>query len=90
VTTHAPLRSRWTKAQSVYHVQGLGDGDFPTSPLKDTRLLRVGSTAWFGSAGIERPTQTLGFLTMSLQAQRQTQPLIDFGHERRLSLAQHT
>jgi hypothetical protein len=38
VTTHAPLRSRCTKAKSVCHVQGLGDGDFPTSLLKDTRL----------------------------------------------------
>ena len=46
MTTHAPLRSRRTKAKSVYHVQGLGDGDFPTSPLKDTRLLGVGSSAW--------------------------------------------
>ena len=27
-----------TKAQSAYRVQGLGDGDSPTSPLKDTRL----------------------------------------------------
>ena len=40
--------------------------------------------------GIECPTQTLGCLAMSLQAQRQTQPLIDFVHERWLSLAQHT
>jgi hypothetical protein len=40
--------------------------------------------------GIESPTQTLGFLIMSLQAQRQTQPLIDFGHESLISLAQHT
>ena len=38
VTTHAPLRSRRTKAESVYHVRVLGDGDSPTSPLKDTRL----------------------------------------------------
>ena len=41
MTTHAPLRSRRTKAQSVYHVRGLGDGDSPTSPLKDTRLEAV-------------------------------------------------
>src|SRR5215510_7269318 len=41
VTTHAPLRSRRTKAESVYHIQGLGDGDAPTSPLKDTRLFPV-------------------------------------------------
>jgi hypothetical protein len=33
VTTHAPLRSQWTKAQSVYHVRGLGDGEAPTSLL---------------------------------------------------------
>src|SRR5712671_6559546 len=38
VTTHAPLRSRWTKAKSVYHVRGLRGGDSPTSPTKDTRL----------------------------------------------------
>ena len=41
MTTHAPLRSRRTKAQSVCHVRGLRDGDSPTSPLKDTRLLAV-------------------------------------------------
>src|SRR2546426_8600110 len=41
VTTHAPLRSRWTKAQSVYHVRVLRDGDSPISLLKDTRLLAV-------------------------------------------------
>src|SRR5262245_33265622 len=34
VTTHAPLRSRRTQAQSVCHVRGLGDGDTPTSPIK--------------------------------------------------------
>src|SRR6202795_2688094 len=45
VTTHAPLRSRRTKAQSVYNVRVLRDGDSPTSLLKDTRLLGVGSTA---------------------------------------------
>src|SRR5712692_5363779 len=49
VTTHAPLRSRRTKAQSVYHVRVLRDGDSPTSPLKDTRLLGVGSSALFGA-----------------------------------------
>ena len=38
VTTHAPLRSQRTKAKSVCHVPGLGDGDAPTSPIKDTRL----------------------------------------------------
>src|SRR5712691_11123851 len=41
VTTHAPLRSRRTKAKSVYHVRVLRDGDSPTSPLKDTRLEAV-------------------------------------------------
>jgi hypothetical protein len=50
VTTHAPLRSRRTKAQSVCHVQGVGDGDFPTSPLKDTRLLAVACKPLFGNA----------------------------------------
>ena len=34
MTTHAPLRSQWTKAQSVYHVRGLGDGESPTSLIK--------------------------------------------------------
>ena len=48
VTTHAPLRSRRTKAQSVYHVPGLRDGDAPTSPLKDTRLLAVACTPIIG------------------------------------------
>ena len=41
MTTQAPLRSRRTKAKSVYHVPGLRDGDAPTSPLKDTRLEAV-------------------------------------------------
>ncbi len=40
--------------------------------------------------GIESPTQTLCFLAMSLQAQRQTQPLIDFVHESLISLAHNT
>jgi hypothetical protein len=34
MTTHAPLRSQWTKAKSVYHVRGLGDGESPTSLIK--------------------------------------------------------
>src|SRR4029453_7577921 len=46
VTPHAPLRSRRTQAQSVYHVRGLRDGDAPTSPLKDTRLLAVACRPW--------------------------------------------
>src|SRR5439155_14725005 len=49
VTTHAPLRSRRTKAQSVYHVRVLRDGDAPTSPLKDTRLEAVRCSALFGA-----------------------------------------
>src|SRR5205814_4653667 len=49
VTTHAPLRSRRTKAQAVYHVRVLRDGDAPTSPLKDTRLLGVGCRPMFGT-----------------------------------------
>src|SRR5262245_23012973 len=44
VTTHAPLRSLWTTARSVCHVRGLGDGDTPTSPTKDTRLEAVACT----------------------------------------------
>src|SRR5437764_5594642 len=46
----APLRSRWTKAESVYHVRGLGDGDAPTSPTKDTRLPGVGCRPKLGVA----------------------------------------
>src|SRR5215831_1218312 len=48
VTTHAPLRSLGTKARSVCHVRGLGDGDTPTSPTKDTRLEAVRCSAWLG------------------------------------------
>ena len=48
MTTHATLRSQCTKAQSVYHVRGLRDGDAPTSPLKDTRLEAVSCKALFG------------------------------------------
>ena len=44
MTTQAPLRSRWTKAESVYHVRVTGDGDALPSPSKDTRLLGVSST----------------------------------------------
>src|SRR5712691_8082657 len=50
VTTHAPLRSQRTKAQSVYHVRVLREGDAPTSPLKDTRLSAVACTPWLGRA----------------------------------------
>ena len=38
VTTLATLRSRWTQAESVYHVRVSGNGDSPTSRTKDTRL----------------------------------------------------
>jgi len=34
VTTHATLRSRRTKAKTVYHVQGLHDRNHSPSPLK--------------------------------------------------------
>ena len=34
MTTHASLRAQWPQAESVYHVQGLGDGNVPTSPIK--------------------------------------------------------
>ena len=54
MTPHAPLQSRRTQATSVCHVQGLGDGDAPTSPSKDTRLAGVGSTAWLGSVAAVR------------------------------------
>lgn len=48
MTPHAPLRSQWTKAKSVCHVLGLGDGDSPTSPSKDTRLEAVRCKALLG------------------------------------------
>jgi hypothetical protein len=38
VTTQAPLRSRWTKAESAYHVRLTSYGDSLPSPSKDTRL----------------------------------------------------
>jgi hypothetical protein len=44
VTTQAPLRSRWTKAESAYHVRLTGNGDALLSPSKDTRLLGVSFT----------------------------------------------
>ena len=47
VTTQAPLRSRWTKAKSVYHVQVTGDGDaLHITASKDTRLSGVACTAF--------------------------------------------
>ena len=55
MTTHAPLRSRWTKAESVYHVRGLGDGDSLTSPTKDTRLEGVGCRRLFGAVWTTQP-----------------------------------
>jgi hypothetical protein len=55
VTTQAPLRSSWTKAKSVCHVRVLGDGESPTSPTKDTRLLGVGSSAWFSDDAPQHP-----------------------------------
>jgi hypothetical protein len=44
VTTHAPLRSRWTKAESVYHVRVMAHGDALPSPSNDTRLAAVACT----------------------------------------------
>jgi len=42
MTTQAPLRSRWTKAESAYHVQVTGDrDDSPVTSSKDTRLEAV-------------------------------------------------
>src|SRR5438105_3321017 len=49
VTTSATLRPQRTKAQSVYHVRVLGDGDAPTSPSKDTRLEAVRCSALLAS-----------------------------------------
>jgi len=50
MTTQAPLRSRWTKAESAYHVQVTGDwDDSPLTSSQDTRLLGVGSMPWLGS-----------------------------------------
>jgi len=54
MTTHAPLRSQWTKARSVCHVRGLDDGDSPTSLTKDTRLLAVRCSAEFGAVAWPR------------------------------------
>ena len=61
MTTHAPLRSRRTKAESVCHVRGLGNGDAPTSPIKiqgcwrrlqcEVRRGRLGSQSLCGDAG---------------------------------------
>jgi hypothetical protein len=41
VTTHAPLRSRWTSAVPVYHVRVTGNADALPSPSKDTTLFAV-------------------------------------------------
>ena len=57
MTTHAPLRSRRTKAKSVYHVRGLRDGDAPTSPLKDTRLEAVACPGRIGDYSTAPPTE---------------------------------
>jgi hypothetical protein len=62
MTTHAPLRSHRTKAKSVCHVQGLADGDSPTSPSKDTRLLGVGSSAWFSDDAPQHPAWAMSRL----------------------------
>src|ERR671935_2844973 len=48
VTTHAPLRSRWTNAVPVSHVRVTGNADSLSSPSKDTTLEAVGCTPWFG------------------------------------------
>ena len=66
MTTHAPLRSRWTKAESVYHVRVTGHGDSLPSPSKDTRLEAVRCSALFGQARmtVARPARRpsrLGF-----------------------------
>ena len=41
MTTHAPLRPRWTNAVSVYHAQVTAHGDSLPSPSKDTTLEAV-------------------------------------------------
>ena len=56
MTTHAPLRSQWAKALSVCHVRGLGDGDAPTSPTKDTRLLAVACRPMLGPYTAAQPS----------------------------------
>jgi hypothetical protein len=43
VTTHAPLRSRWTNAVPVYHVRATGNTDSLPSPSQDTTLEGGGS-----------------------------------------------
>ena len=58
MTTHAPLRSQWTKAQSVYHVRGLGDGESPTSLIKIQGY--CASAPLRGSAGNASHSSTLG------------------------------
>src|SRR5215471_11465770 len=52
VTTHAPLRSRWTKAASVCDAQVLRAGDAPPSPLKIQGWRQsAASGCWAGSLG---------------------------------------
>ena len=55
MTTHAPLRSRWTNAVSVYHVQVTANGDSLPSPSKDTTLEAVGSRPLLGAVVRPRP-----------------------------------
>ena len=48
MTTQAPLRSRWTKAESVYHVRVWVTGILSHLLCKDTRLFPVACTRLFG------------------------------------------
>jgi hypothetical protein len=65
VTTHAPLRSRRTKAESVCHVRVLGDGDSPTSPIKIqgcsdafyVNLVTIPRAKWLRKLGVLAPPQ---------------------------------
>jgi hypothetical protein len=70
VTTHAPLRSRWTNAVPVYHVRVTGNADSLPSPRKDTTLEGVG---WTRLILIEAPSSAYhrGMLALGKQQQPQ-------------------
>jgi hypothetical protein len=54
MTTQATLRSRRTKAESVYHVQVTGDRDAPTSPLVKIQVKIQGCSASLARGGSAR------------------------------------
>jgi hypothetical protein len=72
VTTHAPLRSQWTKAESAYHVRLTGNGDSLPSPSKDTRLEAVACKPLFDSVvtHIDSRALTWGILAILLWDRR--------------------